>query len=195
MAANGVPHGTWGNGYGGRKAISIKALRERHANGEDTSHIQGALRMGRKLTQVAIGADDLSEWDDEELRRGMRRSKKGDFRGHPPVAVPKQLLDELHRRQMSKANTKLKDYVESAVDVLTEIMQDATVEPKDRLTAVRMVMDRVLGKEPAKVELSVDAPWLQALQGAIVSIEPAYEDAEIVNDDDDYADDEHEDAE
>lgn len=112
-------------------------------------------------------------WDDEELVRGMRKDKTGIFRGRPPVLVPKALHDEMVRRQMSRAMELLQDNLCAAVEVLVSIATRPTAEDKDRIVAAKLIIDRVLGKTPERVQLNLGdpPPWLKALTGGIVSVE------------------------
>jgi hypothetical protein len=51
------------------------------------------------------------------------------------------------------------------------VVKGQDVEDKDRLKAISMIMDRVMGKTPEKIEATVETPpWQVAIQGAIVSI-------------------------
>jgi hypothetical protein len=153
-----------------RRTVSPKALREKRDRGELTGRERALVRVGKTSTKVLTGEDDLSEWDDEELRRGRRRAASGNFRGADPKVVPKALHDELVRRTMDKAAKLLHDSLEAAVQVLCELVLDPDIEAKDRLRAVQMIMDRTMGKAPDKVEVTADMkPWEIALRGGIVN--------------------------
>jgi len=90
--------------------------------------------------------------------------------GKDPVVVPKVLHDELVKRTISKANSTMLENLNIAVDMLTSIVSGTDVEPKDKLTAIRMIMDRVMGKEPQKIEVGGEAKWQVAIQAGIVSL-------------------------
>jgi hypothetical protein len=96
--------------------------------------------------------------------------------------VPKALHDELVRRTISKTNQLMVNNLYAAVTVLTEIVSGADIEPKDKLTAIRMIMDRVMGKEPQKIEVSGEAKWQIAIQQGIISLPDA-----LGGEPDDYA--------
>lgn len=115
--------------------------------------------------------DDLSEWDEEELRRGRRRDKNGNFNGRDPVVVPMAVHREMTKRALGDAQRIMQENLVAATTMLTELAISPTVDPKDKLAAIKMIMDRVMGKEVQKVEIGVDAPWQKALSGGIVSME------------------------
>lgn len=165
-----------------RATTTVKAIRRKQAEGTATGNERASVRVGKSSTKILTGAEDLSEWDDEELIRGMRRDRNGGWRGKKPLVVPKAIHDELVKRTLSRAQHELAGSLEKAVEVLVALVVNENVEPRDRLRAISMVMDRVMGKEPIKMESSGDAPWLVALQGAIVNVEDAAPEQE---DDDD----------
>lgn len=167
---------------GKRKSVTPSALRKRIAAGETIDPKTKAFtRLSPSTTQVLIGTDDIADWDDEELRRGRRRDRAGGFAGVDPQVVPKAITDELTRRLLSQAEEVMRDSLVDAVKVLVEIVQGEGFEAKDRLTATKMIMDRVMGKEPMRLELSSDKPWQVALKGGIVSTDTA-EDEEDADD-------------
>lgn len=132
---------------------------------------RGLVRMGRTNTRIMTGQEDLSTWDDEELRRGMRRDKNGNWQGSTPKIIPKALHDELVKRTLGNAQALLRDNLETAVSVLTELVDDERVEPKDRLRAIAMIMDRVMGKDPIPIKHDGEMPqWQVAISAGIVSI-------------------------
>jgi hypothetical protein len=148
---------------------SPSALKRRRLAGEHVNE-RAHIRVGKTSTKVLTGEDDLSEWDDEELRQGRRRAASGTWRGRKPTVVPKALHDELVRRTLDQAAILLRDNLGAAVEVLVELVTDEGIEAKDRLRAVQMIMDRVMGKAPDKVELTAEMkPWEIALRGGIVN--------------------------
>lgn len=157
-----------------QRAVSPAALRRKQERGEASGEERALVRIGTSGTKVLSGMDDLSGWDDEELRRGRRRVQegisKGKFRGRDPIVVPKALHDELVRRTLDQAAKLFYENVVMAVEVLMELVSDPDVEPKDRLRAIQMITDRAMGKAPEKVELSGEMkPWEIALRGGIVN--------------------------
>jgi hypothetical protein len=159
--------------------MSIASLNRRQESGEELKHDQTAkMRLSATTTRILTGREDLSEWDDEELKEGRRRDRHGNFVGAPVKVVPKALHDEMVRRTLSKANTMMRESLPAAVQVLIEIIQGKDTDDKDKLTAIKMVMDRVMGKEAMKIEISEKKRWEVALEGSIVSAIHVTEDNE-----------------
>jgi hypothetical protein len=109
------------------------------------------------LTNLAIldGSDDLSSWDEEELRRGQRRNKHGQWPNNPPKLVPKRIHDELVKRKLTKAYDLMNESIYDAVAILIELAKDTRVESSVRLKAVTEILDRTIGKKPIEVKLEV----------------------------------------
>lgn len=154
-----------------RNASSQKAIRERAERGETHGNERALVRIGKANTRIITGQEDLSEWDEEELRRGQRRDKNGRFQGQAPKVVPKAIHDELVRRTLNKATELFNENLVTAVECLVDIVKGEDVEDKDRIRAASMILDRVMGKTPDKVELSAEVkPWQSAVSGGIVRI-------------------------
>jgi hypothetical protein len=151
--------------------VTPGAIRRRIAAGEDMTGVRAFQRLGVSATAILTGEEDVADWTDEELRRGRKMDKNGAFRGRDPVMIPKAVTDELTRRLLSQAQAIMRDNLVAAVEILTEIATDPSVEARDKLKAISMIVDRVMGKEPTKVELTTDKPWQVALTGGIVSID------------------------
>ena len=151
-----------------QNASSPASVKRKYEAGEP--HPPRALvRLGPANTRVLTGEDDLSDWDDEELERGYRKDKNGQFRGKPPVVIPKEIHDEMVRRNFAKADKLLNNAVVPACEALREIIDSPATEDKDKLRAVGMILDRVLGKNPERVEVSTGGtPWEMAIVAAVV---------------------------
>jgi hypothetical protein len=157
--------------------MAVHRLRSKYqaAPGDYGGH-RALVRVGLGTTDILIGREDLTTWSDEELRRGRKRDKNGGWQGKDPIIVAKAVHDELVRRTLEKANTLLTENLEAALSILVDIMKDEKVEPKDRITAIKMITDRAMGKEPTKVEITGDAKWELAIADSIVSMPAQLED-------------------
>lgn len=125
--------------------------------------------VGRVEPAILAGELDLSEWDDDELLRGQRRSHNGKFQGRPPKVVPTAVHQELVRRRISRAGDLLDETLEDAVALLGLVIRDPKAQYADRIKAAGMVMDRVMGKSPERVHLEVAPPWALALESLITA--------------------------
>lgn len=124
--------------------------------------------LGKTNTDILVGKNDVSDWTEEELEMGRRQSKSGTWSGRPPVVVPKAVHDELVKRTLNNAQEHMRQNLEGVVEVLVTIASGPGIEPKDRLKAISMIMDRVMGKVPDTINLKPDAPWVQAITDGIV---------------------------
>lgn len=136
-----------------RAAVNVPRLKKRLEAGEDLDGVRALVRVGTMNTRILTGQEDLSVWDEEELLRGQRKDKNGRFQGRPPVVVPLAIHREITRRQMEKAAILMRDNVTEAVQCLIEIIKGAESEDKDRIKAAEMIMNRVMGTAPVKVEV------------------------------------------
>ena len=83
----------------------------------------------------------------------QRRAKNGRWTGRPPKVVPLRLHEELTRRRLSEAYDLLREDLVAAVQVLGQVVRDEAAPPKDRIKAAELIMDRVMGKAPIKVDV------------------------------------------
>lgn len=127
------------------------------------------LSVGRHTVAVLKGEDDLSDWTDEELRRGQRAGKNGDFSGRPPKVVARKIHDEIIKRKLRKATELLKTSSWKAVKVLAEIATDRQADYSIRLKAATEILDRSIGKPVENVAMTVEAPWQRVMATAIVN--------------------------
>ena len=170
-----------------RSAVSVKVLRERLARGEELPPTTRALtRLSVGATRIMLDLEDLTEWDDEEIAHGQRRDRRGKFPGPPPKILPRALHDEMVRRTLSKAQELMRENLVKAVEALTQIATDDLADEKDRLKAIELIMNRVMGKEPQKVEVTAQAKWELALASAIVPLPEALETPAGEDEPDDY---------
>lgn len=118
--------------------------------------------VGATNRAILEGSEDVSLWDEEELLRGQKRSSNGKWQGRPPKVVPLRIHEELTRRRLSKAYELLRENLVGAVEVLGQIVQDTDAEHKDRIKAAELIMERVMGKAPARVDVRLNTVLDQA---------------------------------
>lgn len=162
---------------GMRRNSTQKAIKAKADRGETTGNERALVRVGKVNTRILTGQEDLSLWSDDELIRGQRKDKNGRWQGVKPKVVPKAIHDELVRRTLANAKVLFRDNLIDAVQKMVDIMNGADTEPKDALKAAQLIVDRVMGKVPDKIDLVV---------GEKPRWEAALEDALIVPDDEDF---------
>lgn len=171
-----------------RAASSLSNLKKKADAGEMHGKERALMRIGKQQTKLMTGQEDLSGWDDEELAAGRRRDKRGGLAGNQPKVVAKVLYDELIRRTLSTAHEMMRKDLVGAVALLGTIVRDDKAENKDRLKAAGMIIDRVMGKEPIKVDVEVQAKWEGALVNVMHRLEAAIDVDSSEDDDEDEED-------
>lgn len=126
--------------------------------------------VGKTNLAILNGDDDVRDWTDEELRRGQRQDKNGHWVGRPPKVIPKSVHDELVRRQYDEAAVILRDSLVAAVQLFADIVRDPEADPAIRLKAADIILKRVMGNEPIRLNVEVKSKWEQAISHAIVSL-------------------------
>lgn len=155
---------------------------------------RGIVRVSSPTADVIDDPEAVKDWDDEELRRGRRRDKNGKFTGRDPVVIPTAVYREMVRRATRGAEKRMAESLEAAVDTLVAIAtsNSEATEDKDRIKAAEIILNRVLGREPVKIENSGAPPlFLGIIQaGLVVGGTPVGSlpngdiiDAEVIDDD------------
>jgi hypothetical protein len=128
------------------------------------------VQISPSAASVLYDGESLDDWDDEELVRGKRRGKDGKFRGRPPAVLPIQFVQELNRRRFTRAHAILADSLEDAARMLRAIIADPDAPYADRLKAIEILFDRILGRPTERLQLGIDDEprWKRAVATAIV---------------------------
>lgn len=127
----------------------------------------GLIRIAPSIADALEDPSEILEWTDEELRQGFRQGPQG-----PATFIPRKVYQELFRRTLDECRERLRDQIPELMTVLIQIAKQG--EDKDRIAAIKLIMDRVMG--PVKQELDVTSggerlPWRDALDVAIISEE------------------------
>jgi hypothetical protein len=123
-----------------------------------------------KATMELLENPDFEEWEDDELIRGQRRAVDGTWKGRRPKVVPLGLLYELNRRVASRGAKKLMAGLDDAIDYLVNVARGLIPPDKDRIHAAEVVINRVLGATPQKVELKTMEPSVWEKQGVTKAV-------------------------
>lgn len=136
----------------------------------------------------------IEEWDMEELARGRPRNKAGNFQGPKPRWVTPLIAKEAQDRLRVLTKAEIGAAVEDAIRVMVDLMKNEEtdydgkplVSANVRLQAATYVMDQIIGKPTASVEVSGNVV-LESLFASVVVNEdgtPSHPviDAEVVED-------------
>ncbi len=150
------------------------------------------MTVSKNTTSILNGEDDLSSWDDEELLRGQRRAKNGNFSGSPPKVVPMQIHHELNRRRMSRAGEVLRESLVGAVELWRSVLLDEKAPLAFRMKASELIVERVMGKAKETVDINIEGepPWAKAIRDMYqahgpLHVGPEVIEAEVLGDEDD----------
>lgn len=158
-------------------------------------------RVGRDIEMLY--QKPIDEWDIEELARGRPRAKDGSFRGVTPTWVTAAVAQEARKRLHSEAFSKMVAHADTAIRIVADLMISEEVDDKGKpivdartkLDAAKFVIEHILGKPKAVVEVEASDFTKQAIAAAIVLDDGQPEDHFVlegdfeVNDDEEEADD------
>jgi hypothetical protein len=162
---------------------SAKGTRKPYANSPAQ---QAALQKGRDLQKArglvaaemrAAGirtrwemyiAGDLriADADNEEVKRGRFKDNGGGFVGRAPNMTARQ-YNEWHQELLKRGRSKLNGMYMTALDAVDEIVRSGISEDRDRLKAATIIMERVSGKVPDRIEVGPVDAFADALEGLI----------------------------
>lgn len=156
------------------KGTTVKKLKakKKAAGGKNVRPRRAKVSVSEGTADVLLGQDDPRTWDDEEILHGRRRDRNGGFRGLDPTVIPRAVHDEMIRRSMRNADRSLRKMQTAALEQLAAIVDGEDVDDKDRINAIKIILERTAGKVPDKIEVSAQTePWEKLIVDAIVDVE------------------------
>lgn len=135
------------------------------------------ITIGSSTADLIENPSQVLDWDDEELRRGVRRLSNGKWpQGEPPKVIPRIVYEELVRRTIDECMEMMRENMPAMIQTLVNIATDEGVEPQHRIKAIDLMMNRIFGKPKERVQVEFsqrERPlWEKALDVAIVNGEP-----------------------
>lgn len=151
--------------------------------------------------QMLPGYRPVEEWDVEELARGRPRNPKGGFQGPVPMWCTPIVTREAKKRLLNETFGKMAGHVDLAIKTLVKIMESEDLDEKGRpivdartqLAASTFVLEHILGKPTAVVEIGAQDETQRMLAMAIILEDGTPQDEPIVLDGEATWDDELED--
>lgn len=118
----------------------------------------------------------LEEWDLEELARGRPRNDRGKFGGPVPEWITPYVVKEAKRRLLDHTLGALAGHVELALQTLVKLLKDSSVDDfgrpmvdsKTKLEAIKFIIENVVGKPKAVLEVDATDTVRQFLAAALV---------------------------
>lgn len=118
----------------------------------------------------------MSEWDLEELARGRPRAKNGTFAGLTPKWITPAIQKEAKRRLLDHTYGNLAGHVDLAVQTMVQLLKSTKtdfngkpiVDARTKLEAAKFIVEHVIGKPKALVEVDATDMVKQFLAQALI---------------------------
>lgn len=107
-----------------------------------------------RMVALLKGEINVEDLDDEELARGYPRDRNGNFGGRPPRMIPLVLHRQIQKVFFARLEEQMRKALPDAIAMLATIATNPLSEDRDKLKAIDMVMNRIMGKPPEKIEIS-----------------------------------------
>lgn len=98
------------------------------------------------------GRMTMADLDDEEIAHGRLRNSDGSFTGRRPV-VPSHISQAMQQEYIRRVGDKFKHALPDLIDALVEIAKNPETADRDRLSAIKMAVERVMGKPTETVRI------------------------------------------
>lgn len=130
------------------------------------SEVVGALPRHEKLARGLIGVEEL---DDEELTQGVtRHPMTGQVRRTRAAVdqIPKELYPKMVAELYRRHDERLRGMLDECLSTMYEIATGSAYEAADRIKAATWIFERLRGKAPETLNISVaEAPWQRIFEG------------------------------
>lgn len=169
------------------------------------SQIRNRLRRkGKKFEEdlemyyEVMGRKPVEEWDLEELARGRPRNSKGTFAGQAPRWLTIHVQREAKRRLVEYTLGTMSAHVDVAVRAIAQLITSEEVDDKGKpivdartkLAASVFVIENIVGKPKAIVELNASDDVKSAIAAAIVMDDGEPQDQPVILEDVEFTEDE-----
>lgn len=142
-------------------------------------------RLRRKTGKITADLDlyydkaygkPIEEWDLEELARGRPRDKNGRFQGKTPSWINPAVQREAKRRLLEHTFGSLGGHVNLAVQTIVNLLESnevddwgkPLVDARTKLAAATFIIENIIGKPKAIVEVEATDTVRQFLAEALV---------------------------
>lgn len=136
----------------------------------------------RSRLQLLLDGDlSVEDLDDEEIQRMQLRNKNGDFRGRPPVWIPRELAAAVQIEFRRRFQSEMQRLMPLALKGHEELLRSRHLAPGDaaRMSAIKEVYERTMGKVTQTVDQHVvveNRSFEDFVGDAIIDVEEEPED-------------------
>jgi hypothetical protein len=136
-----------------------------------------------ELDAVLNGWVPLSALSDKQVGSSLPKSVRALFKTTGLDPKLRKLYDDLTIELYERADAKLRGALLDAVDVMIDVMDDVSNDPRDRMNAAKYVFERIRGKTPEVVEVRQDKPFHVVFErlSAELPLAPTVVDGEIIS--------------
>lgn len=167
-----------------RKAEKRNKVRPATEHHQREQKVKGKAIRNQAHIDAVLDPSTLDDWDEEELERGYRRDKNGNFCGRPPKYIPFVVAMELSRRAKIQQLVNLSKLGPTAMRTLQSVMKDSRNDLA-RVAAAKLIVERLLPLQSLTeidVNVKVEPLFLKALEAGIVSVgDDDIIDAEVID--------------
>ena len=116
-----------------------------------------ATRSPTRLELLIAGELTMEDLDDEEIQRMQLRNAQGDFRGRPPMWVPRSMALALRAEFIRRFQSEMAQMLPAALAAHKSLLKSAHLSPGDaaKMAAVKEVYERTVGKVVQQTESHV----------------------------------------
>ena len=110
-----------------------------------------------RLDKLISGELAIEDLDDEEIRKMQLRNNVGDFRGRPPLYIPRDMAMAFRQEHFRRFGKEMAEIVPDAMRAIKELLNSRHLAPGDatRLRAAELVLERNFGKVTQNVDQHV----------------------------------------
>lgn len=110
-----------------------------------------------RLDKLISGELSIEDLDDEEIRKMQLRNNVGDFRGRPPLYIPRDMAMAFRQEHFRRFGKEMAEIVPDAMRAIKELLNSRHLSPGDatRLRAAELVLERNFGKVTQNVDQHV----------------------------------------
>lgn len=118
-----------------------------------------------RWARVLSGQLSVRDLDDEEIRKGRVRNKRG-FEGRAP-SMPSHLQQQFQHEVIRRAKNKIIKETNSVTKALVDIAMDDDVPVAQRIKVLMYLQDRQLGRAPETVRIEGASAFDQVTMEAL----------------------------
>lgn len=134
--------------------------------------VRKRIRVTGRTAAFINGDIKVEDLTPEELVRGQLKGVDGKWH-KPPKMVPREFHQACMRELLGRGDALFRENYLIAIRALADIAGNAQMDAGDRIRASNLIIERVAGKVPDKIELPRAAEWQDAMAEIVATEEEA----------------------